>query len=180
MEKVIQCPISKNTKIDYEFQKYNYLIFEIKKYKKYIENNVTNLSECLINYNREKTFREERDSKCKICNEMCQKSFKSYYFSNPEFLILIIDKENENSNEDIKVNFGETLTLKSKLSENNYNLYAVITQISADRQNIVVSYKNNNDNNWYRYNNKDERLINNIQKEVIDFGHPLLLLYKIN
>ena len=47
----------------------------------------------------------------------------------------------------------------------------------------MASYKrnkDNKDNNWYRYNNQDEKLINNIQKEVIDFEHPLLLLYKKN
>ena len=89
MEKVIECPTSTDNKITYEFKKYNYLIFEIKKYKKYIENNVTNLSECLINYDGEKTFKEEKESKPKICNEMCRKSSKSYYYSNPNFLILI-------------------------------------------------------------------------------------------
>ena len=109
---------------------------------------------------------------------MCPKTFYSYYYSNPNNLILILDIENENSNEDIKVKFEEKLTLKSKKSEDNYNLSAVITQIGIDRQNIVLSYKK--DNNWYRYNNEGKKLINNIQKEVIDFEHPLVLLYEKN
>ena len=109
---------------------------------------------------------------------MCPKTFYSYYYSNPNNLILILDIENENSNEDIKVKFEEKLTLKNKKSEDNYNLSAVITQIGIDRQNIVLSYKK--DNNWYRYNNEGKKLINNIQKEVIDFEHPLVLLYEKN
>jgi hypothetical protein len=44
----------------------------------------------------------------------------------------------------------------------------------------VASYKSNKDNKWYRYNNEEEKVISNIQKEVIDFEHPLLLLYKMN
>ena len=109
---------------------------------------------------------------------MCPKTFYSYYYSNPNNLILILDIENENSNEDIKVKFEEKLTLNNKKSEDNYNLSAVITQIGIDRQNIVLSYKK--DNNWYRYNNEGKKLINNIQKEVIDFEHPLVLLYEKN
>ena len=113
---------------------------------------------------------------------MCPKTFYSYYYSNPNNLILILDIENENSNEDIKVKFEEKLTLSSKLklSEDNYNLSAVITQIGIDKQNIVLSYKNSKDNKWYRYNNEGKKLINNIQKEVIDFEHPLVLLYEKN
>ena len=185
IEKKIQCIYSKIIKPNYEFKKYNYLIFEIQKYKnKYnITNNEIKLKECFNYYKKEGSFREEEKSECEICNEMCQKNFFSDYFINPNFLILILDRGNENLNEDIKVKFEEKLTLKSKSSEDNYNLYAVITQIGKDRQNIVASYKrnkDNKDNNWYRYNNQDEKLINNIQKEVIDFEHPLLLLYKKN
>ena len=179
IEKEIQCNISINININkiYEFEKYNYLIIE----KKHIKNKVANLSECLINYNGVRTFTEKKESKCKVCkNGMCCKTFYSYYYSNPQNLILILELENENSNEDIKVKFEEKLTLKSKLSEDNYNLYAVITQIGIDKQNIVASYKSNNDNNWYRYNNEGKKLIINIKKEVIDFGHPLALLYNKN
>ena len=182
MEKNIICPDSNINKSTYEFNKYNYLIFEIQKYKnKYnITNKVINLDECFIYYRKDRSVREEEKSECKICNEMCQKYFISDYFSNPNFLILILDKGNENLNEEIKVKFGEQLTLKSKLSEDNYNLYTVITQIGMDRQNIVASYKSNHDNNWYRYNNENEKPIKDVQKEVIDFEHPLLLIYKIN
>ena len=180
IEKRIQCNHSNIKKSTYEFKKYNYLIFEIRKYKnKYnITNKEIDLNECFKYYRKDETFREEEKSECEICNKMCEKVFFFDYFLNPNFLILIIDKGDENANEDIKVKFEEKLIFKSKLSEDNYILYAVITQIGTDRLNIVASYKSNNDNNWYRYNNKDERLINNIQKEVIDFGHPLLLLYK--
>ena len=178
IEKVIQCNVNLIIDINkiYELEKYNYLIIG----KKCIKNKVTNLSECLFNYNQVKTFTEEvgKESKCKICKGMCPKTFYSYYYSNPNNLILILDIENENSNEDIKVKFEEKLTLNNKKSEDNYNLSAVITQIGIDRQNIVLSYKK--DNNWYRYNNEGKKLINNIQKEVIDFEHPLVLLYEKN
>jgi len=182
IEQSVECPVSTNNKSIYIFNIYNYLIFEIQKYKnKYnIANKEIDLNKCLIYYLSDRTFKEEKKSECEICEEKCQKSFISYYFSNPNYLILILDNENENSNEVIKVKFRENLTLKSKLSEDDYNLYAVITQIGLDKQNIVASYKSNKDkdNKWYRYNNKDEELIKDIQKEVIDFEHPLLLLYK--
>ena len=180
MEKKIQCIYSNINKSTYKFSIYNYLIFEIQKYKNKfnITNKEIDLNECFKYYRKDRSFREEEKSECEICNEMCQKNFISDYFSNPNFLILILVKGYKDSNEDIKVKFGEKLILKSKISEDKYNLYAVITQIGIDSQNIVASYKSNNDNNWYRYNNENEKPIKNIQKEVIDFEHPLLLFYK--
>jgi len=180
IEKKIICPVSNINLSTYKFNTYNYLLFPIQKYKNIykITNKEIDLNECFTYYIKNGSFTEGEKSECEICNEMCQKTFYSYYFSNPNFLILILDKGNENLNEDIKVKFEEKLTLKSKLSEDNYNLYAVITQIGIDRQNIVASYKSNNDNNWYRYSNGNERPIKDVQKEVIDFEHPLLLFYK--
>ena len=180
IEKNIICPVSNINLSTYKFNTYNYLLFPIQKYKnKYnITNKGIELNKCFIYYIKDGSFTEKEKSECEICNEMCQKTFYSYFFSNPNFLILILDKGNENFNEDIKVKFEEKLTLKSKLSEDNYYLYAVITQIGIDRQNIVASYKTNNDNNWYRYSNGIEKPIKDVQKEVIDFEHPLLLFYK--
>ena len=182
IEKKIQCNHSNINRSKYEFKKYNYLIFEIKKYKiKYnIANNEIDLKECFIYYRKDGSFLEEKKSECEICNEMCQKNFISDYFVNPNFLILILDKGNENLNEGIKVKFEEKLTLKAKLSEDKYDLYGVIAQEGIDKQNIVASYKSDNDKKWYRYNNENEIPIYNIQKDIINFGHPLLLLYKMN
>ena len=180
IEKNIACPVSNINLSTYKFNTFNYLLFPIQKYKNIYNrtNKEIELNKCFIYYIKDRSFTEEEKSKCEICNEICQKAFYSYYFSNPNYLILILDKGNENLNEDIKVKFEEKLTLKSKLSEDNYNLYAVITQIGIDKQNIVASYKSNNDNNWYRYSNGNERPIKDVQKEVIDFEHPLLLFYK--
>jgi len=182
IEKKIQCNHSNINRSKYEFKKYNYLIFEIQKYKNTynIANNEIDLKECFLYYRKDGSFLEEKESECEICNEMCQKNFISDYFVNPNFLILILDKGNENTNEDIKVKFEVKLTLKAKLSEDKYDLYGVIAQEGIDKQNIVASYKSDNDKKWYRYNNENEIPIYNIQKDIINFGHPLLLLYKMN
>jgi len=182
IEKKIQCNHSNIKRSKYEFKKYNYLIFEIQKYKNTynIANNEIDLKECFLYYRKDGSFLEEKESKCEICNEMCQKNFISDYFVNPNFLILILDKGNENKNEDIKVKFEVKLTLKAKLSEDKYDLYGVIAQEGIDKQNIVALYKSDNDKKWYRYNNENEIPIYNIQKDIINFGHPLLLLYKMN
>ena len=61
-----------------------------------------------------------------------------------------------------------------------YNLYGVITHIgqSGDNDYFIASCKNHIDNKWYRFNDAMIRPITNIQKEVIEFGDPLILFYQ--
>ena len=61
-----------------------------------------------------------------------------------------------------------------------YSLFGVITHIgqSGPSSHFVSSCKSPIDNKWYRYNDAMVNPINNIQKEVIDFGTPYILFYQ--
>ena len=63
-----------------------------------------------------------------------------------------------------------------------YNLYGVITHIgqSGPNAHFVASCKSPIDNKWYRYNDAFVNPINNLQKEVIEFGTPYILFYQKN
>jgi len=60
-----------------------------------------------------------------------------------------------------------------------YNLYGVITHIgeSGPNAHFIASCKSPIDNKWYRYNDSIVNPIENLQKEIIDFGTPYILSY---
>ena len=63
-----------------------------------------------------------------------------------------------------------------------YNLYGVITHIgqSGPNAHFVASCKSPVDKRWYRYNDSLVSQINDVQKEIIDFGTPYILFYQKN
>ena len=91
----------------------------------------------------------------------------------------------EKENYSIKKNLEEKLDLTSftKLeNENNvknqkYNLYGVITKIRENCKNKYVAlYKNSEDGNWYRFDNENIHIVENIN-HVVNYGMPLILFY---
>ena len=61
-----------------------------------------------------------------------------------------------------------------------YNLYGVITQLgkSGPDTHIIASCKSPVDNKWYRYNDAFVDPINDLKKEMIDYGTPYILFYE--
>ena len=61
-----------------------------------------------------------------------------------------------------------------------YELYGVITHIgqSGPNAHFVASCKSPIDSKWYRFNDSFVTSINNLQKEVIEFGTPYILFYQ--
>jgi len=123
---------------------------------------------------------------CQICNRLCDSKFSSKIFLSPNILIIIIERE-KYSKTPIKLDFTETIditefVLQKEVSKLIYNLYAVITSINyRNFNNLVASCKNPIDNKWYRYDDEKVYPINNLEKEVIEFGTPQALFYeKIN
>ena len=91
----------------------------------------------------------------------------------------------EKENYSIKKNLEEKLDLTSftKLdNENNvknqkYNLYGVITKIRENCKNkYVASCKNSEDDNWYRFDDENIHIVENIN-HVVNYGIPLILFY---
>ena len=82
------------------------------------------------------------------------------------------------------MDFTETIditqfVLKKEKPQIKYNLYGVIAHIGQNGPNahFVASCKNTIDNKWYRFNDTFINPINNLQKEVIEFGTPYILFY---
>ena len=123
---------------------------------------------------------------CQNCNKFCDSKFSSKIFLSPNILIIIIEREKYNKTP-IKLDFTETIditefVLKKEISKLIYNLYAVITsKNNGNSINFVASCKSPIDKKWYRYDDEKVYPINNLEKEVIEFGTPQILFYeKIN
>ena len=70
--------------------------------------------------------------------------------------------------------------LQKEKSKIIYNLYGVISNIDGSGSNahFVASCKSPIDKKWYRYNDSRVNQIENIQKEIIEFGTPYILFYE--
>ena len=86
---------------------------------------------------------------------------------------------------DVKLIFSETIDITEYVLQKDkpqitYNLYGVITHIgqSGPNAHFIASCKSPIDNKWYRYNDAFVNPINDIQKEIFDFGTPYILFYQ--
>ena len=63
-----------------------------------------------------------------------------------------------------------------------YNLYGVISHLgdSGPNAHFVASCKSPVNGRWYRYNDAMVTSINNVTKDVLEFGIPYILFYQKN
>ena len=185
-----------NNPICYNYQIFNCLIFpleEIRKKKNIssqnfnnINNNTVTLIDC-FNYNQKsEIFSGQNQNYCNVCNQLYDSIYISKIYSSPNILILILNRGKGNIF-DVKLSFGEIIDLTQFILRKDmpliiYSLYGVITHIgqSGPSAHFVASCKSPIDNKWYRYNDAMVNPINNVQKEVIDFGTPYILFYLKN
>ena len=172
----------------YDFKIYKMLIFpldEIKKMKMNKNNNKNidkiNINDCFDYYQNKKI--SENKIFCKRCNQLT-KIINSYkLFNAPNILIIILNRGKPNSY-NIKIEFNKEIELTDyiqfKQNKIIYNLYGVVTHLGIDRDegHFVAECKNLIDNLWYKYNDSKILKINDIQKEVLDFGKPYILFYQ--
>ena len=86
---------------------------------------------------------------------------------------------------DIKIDFSEEIDITQFVLTRDkpqiiYNLYGVITQLGKNGPNdhFVASCKSPIDNKWYRCDDAFISSINDIQRDVIEFGTPHVLFYE--
>ena len=185
-EEVIRCLSEKIKSINnsiYKFHSFLYLSFELNNIIP--EKNEITIFECLKNMRKEQTFSNEQF--CEICDKKCLKSNQSKIFLCPKILIIMLNYGYENDN--LKVNFEETLDLtvftkfenENNVEQKNYILSGIITKVRNNFENNYIAYcQNDIDDNWYRYDDEDIKLIYNVRNEIINDEMPLILFYKMN
>ena len=188
-----------NEPISYNYGIFNCLIFpleevknlkiknnSIQAYNQAIANpnNVVNIFDCFNFYQKSDLFTGDNKNYCNICKQLYDSIYTTKIYTSPNYLILILNRGKGNIY-NIKLEFPEILNLtqfviKKEIPNIIYNLYGVLTHIgeSGPNAHFVASCKSPVDGKWYRYNDAFVNPINDIKKEVIDFGTPYILFYQ--
>ena len=183
-----------NNPICYNYGIFNCLIFPLEEVKNMknksiqinniqINNNCVTLYECFCYNQKSDLFTGDNRNYCNICKQLWDSIYTSKIFVCPNNLIIILNRGKGNIY-DVKLDFSETIditqfVLKKDKPQIIYNLYGVITHIgqSGPNAHFVASCKNPIDYKWYRFNDAFVNPINNLQKDVIEFGTPYILFY---
>ena len=177
----------KNVSITYNYEIFKYIIFPLEEIKKnFIGYNEINkkitIKDCFNFNQRDALLNEEKKFICKNCQQS-NYVFNSKIYSSPDILILVIERGKENIYLDIKENIDITeFVLKKDKPKLIYELYGVITQLEFNNSNsqFIASCKNPIDNKWYRFNNENIKLIENIKDDICEFKFTYILFYEKN
>ena len=181
-----------NNPICYNYGIFNCLIFPLEEVKNMRNkqmnfnnnSNCVSLYECFCYNNKSEYFTGENRNYCNICKQLFDSIYTSQIFVSPTILIIILNRGKGNIY-DVKLNFTESIDITKFVLQREkpqiiYNLYGVITLIGQNSPNghFVASCKSPVDYRWYRFNDSIVNPINNLQKEVIEFGTPYILFYQ--
>ena len=175
--------------IIYDFKIYNMLIFPLEQIKITFKKNNSNknidkisIYDC-FEYYQNKNNDEGKKIFCKRCNQLSEVINTSKLFNAPNILIIILNRGKPNTY-NMKIEFNEIIDLtdyiKYKTNKIIYNLYGVVTHLgkSGEEGHFIAVCKNLIDNLWYKYNDSEIKKINNIKKEILDYGKPYILFYQ--
>ena len=188
-----------NPPMTYNYDIFNCLIFPLEEVRKMKNssmqqnnvgimgnNNRVNIYECFYYNQNGQYFTGEDKNYCNICKSKQDTIYKPVIFISPNVLILILNRGKGNMY-NVKLDFSEKIdisqfVLKKSKPKMIYDLYAVITHLgkSGPDAHFVASCKSPVNQKWYRYNDILVNPINDLQKEVIDFGNPYILFYQLD
>ena len=199
------CQINYNSKgmnipICYNYQIFNCLIFPLEEVRRmkynnmnqmnmninYMQNNnnIVDLYDCFTFNEKIDYFTGENQNYCNICKQKTNCIYNCKIYVSPNVLVLILNRGKGNIY-DVKLNLYEKIeiskyVIQKEVNQIIYDLYGVITHIgqSGPNAHFVASCKSPVDQKWYRYNDSIVNPINDVQKEIIDFGTPYILFYK--
>ena len=146
-------------------------------------NNVVSLYDCFYYNQKTDYFTGDNRNYCNICKQLYESYYTTKIFICPTILIIILNRGRGNIY-NVKLYFDEKIDISDFVLQKEkpkiiYNLYGVITHIgqSGPNAHFIASCKSPIDNNWYRYNDAIVNKIEDVQKEVINFGTPYILFY---
>ena len=146
-------------------------------------NNMVSMFECFYFNQKSDYFTGDNKNYCNICKQLYDSVYTSKIFASPNVLIIILNRGKGNVYK-IKLDFGLQMDISDfvllKDGKQIYNLYGVITHLgkSGPDAHFIASCKSPVDNKWYRYNDAFVDPINDLKKEMIDYGTPYILFYE--
>ena len=180
----------------YNYGLFNCLIFPLEEVKNFRnnywanlniqinQNNSVTLHDCFCYNQKTELFTGDNRNYCNICKQLFDSEYTSRIYSSPNVLILILNRGKDNKY-NIKLDFTESFDLTEFVILKDrpqmiYNLYGVITHYgqSGPNAHFIGFCKSPINNKWYKYNDALINLVENVQKEIFNFGTPYILFYQ--
>ena len=172
----------------FEYKKMNYLMFPINDVYEFVQKNnekdSINIYDCL-NFFQNPIFLDNENGKvCEKCGKLSKLIVVTKINKCQNNLLILLNKDMEKESY-IKFNISEILSMSGYVQESNekkviYSLYAIICLSKNDKNEIHhVAFCNSCiDKMWYKYDDHNVELINNLNDEVSNYGIPTALFYQ--
>ena len=179
----------KNFPILYNYQIFNVLIFDLNDVRKMRNPNIwpntneVSLEDCFDYNQRTVCYTGNNRLYCKICQQKWDSNSTSKIYSCPNVLVLVLHR-GKNNMFNVKLNFEETINITKYVSLKEgqviYNLVGVVTHLgeSGPNAHFIAFCKSPINLKWYKYNDAFVNPVENVKKDIIDFGNPYILFYK--
>ena len=179
----------KNLPILYNYQIFNVLIFPLDDVRKMRNPNIwpntneVSLEDCFDYNQRTVCYTGNNRLYCKICHQNWDTNYTSKIYSCPNVLVLVLNR-GKNNMFNVKLNFEETINITKYVSLKEgqviYNLVGVVTHLgeSGPNAHFIAFCKSPINLKWYKYNDAFVNPVENVKKDIIDFGNPYILFYK--
>ena len=182
----------------FNYQTYFYIEFpleEVHKFKNNLNNfnqfnnnskynfNIVNIYDCFEYYKKINYLVGDNSLYCNYCKLNCNSSKCTTLTTGPHILILLLNRGKEKVL-DIKISFYEVLYLNNYIEYYNtgakYKLIGVTTHLGEKNSSghFIAHCEDPLSRTWYKYNDSVVTQIKDFEKEIINFGHPYLLLYQ--
>ena len=82
----------------------------------------------------------------------------------------------------MKFKFDEILDITEYVQEKKekliYDLYGIISLSENKDIHYVAFCKNLSENNWYKFDDCNVQIVNNLENDIFNFGNPVALFYQ--
>ena len=175
-ESKIQCTTRNINNIQYKFEKFFYIKFDLNKDE--LNKEEISIKDSLINMRKKQIIL--KNEYCELCDKDCYVNHLSKIFFCPKILIIMLNYEND-YDDYIKIKYEEVLDItnftkfenEQNVKSQKYNLYGVISLIKNNYENkCITSCENFWNDSWCRFDNENIENINDLKNDVVDYGIP--------
>ena len=168
----------------YEYQKLNYLVFQIKDIFAFAQSNdkkeSIDIYDCLNYFKNPVLIEGDNSHKCPNCNQISPYLLTSTLNTVQNNLLVLLNRDFQKE-KDIKFKIDQIVDVTGYVNEEKkiiYNLYGIIC-LSNNDVHYVAFCRNPIDKMWYKYNDTIIEPVNDLENDVIGFGIPVALFYQM-
>ena len=175
---------TENKKI-YEYHNLNYFKFPINEVFLLTQQNKAkdfiNLYDCLNYFQTAVILDGENGKFCEKCGKLTS-FFKISRINTCQNNLLFLLNRDFETEKNVKFKFDEILDITEYVQEKKekliYDLYGIISLSENKDIHYVAFCKNLSENNWYKFDDCNVQIVNNLENDIFNFGNPVALFYQ--